>query len=252
MIKASDTDILIILLGNIYKLETLEIYFSTVGSKYNIMKIINCNELAKTLGDLVCRALPGFHAYTGTDYTACFYKKGKVKPFKELLNNNEIQEVFANLNTMNELNNFKNMETLQKYTCKLYGINCNNVNDARLFIFQNKFASISVAEYFIKNVKKFDSTQIPPCWKSLKQKILRTIYITSMWQNATEVNCVNLIPEQCGWTIDNNKIEPLWFEGDPTPLLVEDILEVEIDDDDICMNDDGELYEHENDDDMCE
>nr|CAH7712903.1 unnamed protein product [Callosobruchus chinensis] len=37
----------------------------------------------------------------------------------------------------------------------------------------------------MKNVKKFESSQLPPCWRSLQQKILRTIYVTSMWQNAT-------------------------------------------------------------------
>ena len=140
------------------------------------------------------------------------------------------------------------MEILQEYTCKIYGISCNNVNDARLLMFQNRFTSTSVAEYFMKNVKRFDSTQLPPCWKSLKQKVLRTIYVNSMWQNATEANCINFSPEQCGWTVNDNKIKPLWFEGDPTPLLVEDIVMVELDeveldeidncDDDYYDNDD--------------
>lgn len=71
MAKASDTDILIILLGNIDKLVALEIYLSTIVSKRNL---INCNELATTIGNLVCRGLPGFHAYTGCDYTVFIRK----------------------------------------------------------------------------------------------------------------------------------------------------------------------------------
>lgn len=246
MVKASDTDILVILLGNIHKLIDLEIYLCTIGSKPNIINFINCNQLATTLGDLLCRALPGFHAYTGCDYTASFYKKGKVKPFKELKKNKQVQQVFANLNNIDVIDNFRSMEILQQYTCKLYGINCNSVNDARLFIFQNKFAPTSAAEYFMRNVKKFDSTQIPPCWNSLKQKILRTIYVTSMWQNATEANCVNLSLEECGWTNDNNKIEPFWFESDPTPLLIEDIVSVEIEHNEIDHDTDD--YNNDNDD----
>lgn len=179
----------------------------------------------------MCRALPGFHAYTGCDYTASFYRKGKVKPFKELEKNLQVQHVFACLNKIEQIDNMKNMEILQEFTSKFYGINCKSVNDARLLIFQSRFSSTSVAEYFVKKVKSFDSTLIPPCWRSLKQKILRTIYVTSMWQNATEVNCVKLLPEQCGWIVDDDKIEPLWFEGEPTPLLVEDIVLVETDED---------------------
>lgn len=53
------------------------------------------------------------------------------------------------------------IEILQQYTCKLYGINCNNVNEASLFIFQNKFSSTYIAEYFMKNVERIYSTQVP-------------------------------------------------------------------------------------------
>lgn len=247
MVKASDTDILVIILGNIHKLATLEIYLSTIGSKPNVNNFINCTQLATTLGNLMCRALPGFHAYTGCDFTASFYRKGKIQPFKQLQKNPQAQQVFADLNKIEEIYNFKSMDILQEYTCRLYGISCINVNDARLLIFQDKFKSTSVAEYFMKNIRKFDSTQIPPCWKSLKQKILRTIYVTSMWQNATEANNLKFAPEQCGWEVNDNKIEPLWFEGEPTPLLVEEIVMVEPNDND---DDDYNYEDDEHDDDI--
>lgn len=167
MVKASDIDVLVIILGNMHKLSASEIYFSSIGSKSNIINSINCTQLASKLGDLVCRSLPGFHAYTGCDYTASFYKKGKVKPYKELLKNRQVQQVFASLNNIDEVNNFKSMAILEEYTCRLYGIHCNNVNDGRLLLFQNQFMSTSLTDYFIKNIKKFDSSQLPPCWKSL-------------------------------------------------------------------------------------
>lgn len=102
--------------------------------------------------------------------------------------------------------------------------------------------STSVAEYFMKNIERFDSTELPPCWKSLKQIILRTIYVTSMWKNATEANCMNYVPEQCEWAVNDNKIEPLWSKGDPKPLLVEDIVMVELDEIDNC---DDESYDND-------
>lgn len=86
----------------------------------------------------MCRSLPGFHAYTGCNYTASFLRKGKVKPFKELLINPQIQQVFTNLNNIDEIGIFRSMEILQECTCTLYEISCNNVNDARLLTFQNE------------------------------------------------------------------------------------------------------------------
>lgn len=82
----------------------------------------------------------------------------------------------------------------------------------------------------MKKIKSFNSATIPPCWKSLKQKILRTIFICSMWQNATDKNCVKFTADKYGWAVDSNQIEPIWFEGDATPLLVDDILINDCDD----------------------
>lgn len=79
-------------------------------------------------------------------------------------------------------------------------------------------------EKFIKNVTNFDSKMIPPCWRSLKQKMLRTIFVNSIWTNATDPCCVKLNPEDCGWILIENTLKPIWFIGDPTPMTVEDIL----------------------------
>ena len=42
-----------------------------------------------------CNALPAFYAFAGSDYTASFKRKGKVKPFKVLEMSTKAQEVFA-------------------------------------------------------------------------------------------------------------------------------------------------------------
>ena len=44
-----------------------------------------------------------------------------------------------------------------------------------------------------------------------------------MWKNAINQECVSLCPEQCGWVM-RDTLEPVWFEGNPTPLSVDDIL----------------------------
>ncbi|KAK5644894.1 hypothetical protein RI129_006194 [Pyrocoelia pectoralis] len=66
-IKTPDTDILIVMLGNMDHLRNnnLKIYmeYGTMHSK----KWINISELQITLGPLLCQSLPGFHALTEDD-----------------------------------------------------------------------------------------------------------------------------------------------------------------------------------------
>lgn len=134
------------------------------------------------------------------------------------------------------------MEIIQEFASMLYDQKtCKSVDLARLFIFQKLFADTSAAEFFCKGVKSFDSSTIPPCWKSLKQKLLRTIYINSMWQNATKQECIILDINQCGWEKTDDTIKPIWFGGDPTPLTIDDISMHEIN-----CNDDEEVYEQYN------
>lgn len=63
---------------------------------------------------------------------------------------------------------------------------CISVNEARLQIFQKNVSTKSATEIFSKKVCNFDSSLIPPFWKSLNYKMLRTIYVTAMWQNTTD------------------------------------------------------------------
>ena len=79
-------------------------------------------------------------------------------------------------------------------------------------------------ENFLKKIKGFDSNSIPPCWISLLQKILRTIFVNSMWLHATDPICMKLLPENCGWFLDEF-LKPVGFIGDHTPLKIEDIVE---------------------------
>lgn len=97
LIKASDTDVLIILLGNMHKLSQSTIFLTTSATKKqsNHLDCINCMDLALKLGPKLCKSLPAFHAFTGCDYTAAFYNKGKIRPFKIYSKNELYQTIFA-------------------------------------------------------------------------------------------------------------------------------------------------------------
>ncbi|XP_063379234.1 uncharacterized protein LOC134666051 [Cydia fagiglandana] len=227
VIYASDTDILIIALANIHKLEEKNIYLvsrGAPGQRYD-MNCINCTKLSNILGQTLCRALPAFHAFTGCDYTASFYRQGKVKPFNLLKKDKHFQNAFENLNEQFNLSDKQTTNAIEEFTVSMYGIkHCQSVNSARLLLFQKSFATSHNTKHFLNKVKTYNSNTIPPCWKTIKQKILRTTYIASMWLNATQKHCVKLSATEYGWTLNNGQYEPLWFDGEPTPLHVDDIV----------------------------
>lgn len=226
LVKASDTDVLIILLANMHKVPQTEIWLagSATKTKNKDLNCINCTDLALKLGPTLCLGLPAFHAFTGCDYTAAFYNKGKVRPFKIFSKNETYQRTFAQLTDDADIFNNKKMKVVQEFTALMYGIKqCTSVNDARCRIFQKNYSTQKDNEVFLKKVKGFDSNAIPPCLNSLNQKVLRTIFVNSMWLNATEPCCAKLKPESCGWYMDGY-LKPTGFLGDPTPLEVQDIL----------------------------
>lgn len=207
MVKTADTDIMIIILGNIHMFPTLSIYVTTIGSKPNSIICTNCSKLSIILGEKVCRALPG---------------QIILPAFTKRVNQNRLISFCLD---PSDIDNIEKMSTIQKYTSHIYGVNnCNSVNTARLLLFQKSFAIKSTNDNFMNTIKNFDSSLIPPCWKSLKQKIQRTIYVNSMWENATDADCIKFSAHESGWQLIDGKFVPLWFEGDSTPVFVEDVL----------------------------
>ncbi|KAK5642435.1 hypothetical protein RI129_008602 [Pyrocoelia pectoralis] len=191
LIKTSDTDILIVMLGNMDHLRNnnLKIYmeYGTMHSK----KWINISELQITLGPLLCQSLPGFHALTGCDFNPYFLRRGEKKPYKLLEKNILYQKAFAALGT-------------DEFVCRMYGMNCDDVNDARYHKFLATYKT-SGTKVFKKTRISYDSSNLPPCQRELRQQLLRTVYITHIWRNSHLKEPTVLTPEGNGWNlIDEN------------------------------------------------
>ena len=48
----------------------------------NILRYVNMTKLHQVLGKSFCVEIPGFHAFTGSDYTASFNRKDNIRPLK--------------------------------------------------------------------------------------------------------------------------------------------------------------------------
>ena len=132
MNQATDTDILVILLGNMHKLNDKTILIASASNKNDERQCLNCTELAEVLAQDLCKALPGFRAFTGCDYTAAFYQKGKAHPFKLMEEAKVFTNAFGSLTHPDVLQNEKVVTTIQEFACFMYNIQeSDNVDKAR-------------------------------------------------------------------------------------------------------------------------
>ena len=141
-VRTGDTDVVVILIGLFFSLLRvsaglqLVIAFGT-GKDFCYYDI---NALCQELGPDKCHALPAFHAFTGTDITSFFFRRGKILPWKLLKCYPEGVEAFASIidhpfievDIESEL-----FKTLERFTILMYDktSSLTNVNEARRTFF---------------------------------------------------------------------------------------------------------------------
>jgi len=92
-------------------------------------------KLAVALGQDVCKALPGMHAFTGCDTVSAFAGKGKLKPLKMLRASQDYQTMFQALGESWTLSSELSQQ-LEMFTCEMYGSSKNcNINQHRYDLF---------------------------------------------------------------------------------------------------------------------
>lgn len=231
LIKCSDTDILVILLGNMEKIsKSLNIWVMFgIG---NHRRYLNMWKIYNALGEKICRGLPALHALTGCDYNPAFYRKGKTKPWQLYCADESFQEAFFNLQNPRNENYEQALEIMEEFVCKLYctaknGLRgCKSVDEARLRVFSTTYGhNIEPNDEFRQKLRDFDACTLPPCKRELLQQLLRTSYISHLWKNSSEpIPNDDLVPDNFGWKMEENKYSFVWFTGDEVPPNVEDII----------------------------
>lgn len=107
----------------------------------------------------------------------------------------------------------------------MFFIQSAQVDDARLQLFTLSYGFVDDMEKFKKKVTNFDACTLPPCFRELQQQIYRTVYIASVWRNATSSTPSTLDPLDHGWKISSDGYYTFhWFDGEEMPNLVKDII----------------------------
>lgn len=229
VVRCADTDILIILLGNMHKFQkNLKIWLQ-YGTG-NHCRYINVSEIYEKLGEKVALGLPGFHALTGCDYNPAFFGKGKAKPYKIFISDEKYQTAFYDMADPNKHEEVMNI--IEDFVCRMYATakrkmtHIKKINEARVRYFYESYGMLDDAnkENFKKKMLAMDACSFPPCLAELEQQVLRATYITSVWMNAEKSIPTNFDPMDYGWKNENGLISFKWFDGDEMPEKVFDIV----------------------------
>lgn len=223
IIKTSDTDVLIIILGNIHNLpENLSMWLEVGVQSKNTLRLINVNTIARSLGVDLCKALPGFHSFTGCDYTSAFSRKGKIRPFNLLEQDTNAQKAFGSLG-FDAILTDEQVTIIERFLCKIYSRkHISDINEVRFDIFMNCYKPKKNGKP-LEGLKKFDGSMLPPCKDVFVCKLKRTNQICSMWNNSTLIEPPFYSPLEHGWVLIGGKLQPQWSEGPQTPTSVDEM-----------------------------
>lgn len=229
LLKTSDTDVLIIMLGNMDHLQSDELKIFMEYGTGNSKRYINVTKLHMELGPSLCTSLPGFHALTGCDYNPSFFQKGKIKPYKILIKNKCYQKALTDIRAAHITGSRDEiLPILEAFVCEIYGFkNISNINAARFLKFCATYKAHTKDEPLKKTLKNCDPSILPPCKAELEQHLLRTQYITSIWRNAYLRFPSSLRPYRNGWTLNEDTLDFHWFDGDCLPQSVFDAVILE-------------------------
>lgn len=212
-------------------------------SSDNTRRYVHISELAKHLGSILCKALPGYHALTGCDYTSSFFRKGKVNPFKKAEQSASHLDGLGNLGENSTFIDDDNL--VESYVCLLYGQGAlSSVNEARWKTFLQKYKPRD-PDSTLEKIKGIDPGMLPPCRDVLVQKRTRSKYVTYMWKNGHQKDpLANVQPTDHGWKEVNGVYLPI----SPGTMHPDDLVAVEDDDDDDHDYDSDEASDEEDDD----
>ena len=126
------------------------------------------------LGHDIKLALIRFHASTWCDYNSSFFRKGKEKCWKLILNLTRFQGVFLMLGSFFLLPK-EHIYTLEEFACYLYSYKSKNIDNSRFQIFNKKY---------IRQNKVIDLSSLPPCKRVLFSHSSRANSISHLWKSS--------------------------------------------------------------------
>ena len=202
-----DTDVLVLVIANYDRLPIN----TTISMASGVQEV---RPIWKALGQEKAKALPGLHAFTGTDNTGRFCRIGKATWFKLFLAaEDDIIEALATL--CEDVNVSEELQvTLAQFVCIAYcpkGIQLLNIPELRWHMFCKYMA---------------ESEKMPPTMGALKQHILRAHIEARVWGQAAVAEQKLLDPLKNGYYKDSSceNLKPTTTDVLPAPEAIVELV----------------------------
>lgn len=231
VIRASDTDIAVIMLYHCGHIDS-PLWIDTGTSAKKNRRYISLTAIYQAVGPQICAALPGFHAFSGCDYTSSFVRKGKVRPYAMLEKNPNIQKAFHDLAIDKNISP-STKGYLQAFTAGIYGAkekNKDTLNAYRYKVFEKGYGPKASSGNPLEKLKGVNASAIPPCESEVNMHLKRASFVARMWVSADSPEINQHPGESNGWEFKDGFYYPIWHEGSQLPDTLSPHVEA-IDDD---------------------
>ncbi len=204
IIKANDTDILVIAISVLPSLQELGLInlWLAFGQGANL-RWIPVHEVVSAIGPEKASGLPYFHAFTGCDVVSAFYGKGKKSAWQTWNIFNEVSETFIKLSQQPTSVSDLDLQQLERFVVLMYDRSsaATGVDEARL-------------ELFARKQRSYNS--IPPTQAALREHAKRSAYQAGIiWGQATVSRPDTSSPATWGWTQKEDTWQICWSSKPP-------------------------------------
>ena len=198
-----DTDVLILALSRTAELIDVEFMTGTKSTRRNL----HLREIFTRLGEPKAKALPGFHAFTGSDVCGKFNGKGKISCWQSFCQ--APSNVIASFISLGDAELLKTtLEGLEEFVCRLY----------RPIKSETKDIATLRWELFCK--AQGEAKSLPPTRAALIEHTKRAQFQTRIWQTAHVASPTIGDPSDYGWVKAAEGYTPRISLLDPAPKAV--------------------------------
>ena len=206
VINTIDSDVLVLLISYIGRLEELDPAMEIFAYLINGRKYFNVTEISNSLGKEVCLALPFFYCFTGCDTVSSLTGKGKCKAWDTWFNSaskDEFTDVFKELGNQPQDISSDQMDKIEEFIRLLYAVSESSLGAERLNKFQKSTDD--------------DLRKLPPSREALLQHTKRACYQAGyLWQES-ESDLDLPDPKLWGWTFNEDRgLIPCWLTATST------------------------------------
>ena len=118
IIKSPDTDVAV--LACAYSHQINAILLSCTGTRQR-QRYLDATAIGQKLGNIECEALPGMHAFTGSDRTSAFVGKGKKQVFQLVVSDVDMCNAMKMVGSSFRIDDGR-LQACGQFVCSLYGV----------------------------------------------------------------------------------------------------------------------------------